>query len=173
MPISSPFRFTKAPPELPGLRAASVWINDSMPILPPLELWLMLLAFALTIPAVTVELNPKGLPTASTHSPILRSSLFPKVIGVSFSASILIRARSVASSVPITLASYVELSFRSTSSLSAPSMTWLLVTIYPSADIMTPDPRPLCTGSLLRCCWRGCCWRGCGPKKNSNMPNGS
>ena len=35
------------------------------------------LAFALTIPAVTVDLNSKGEPTARTHSPISTLSEFP------------------------------------------------------------------------------------------------
>ena len=175
MPMSCPLRFTRAPPELPGFSAASVWIYESRPRRrAPLPL-LMLRALALTMPAVTVELNPNGLPTASTHSPILTASESPNVIGLSPEASILIRARSVFSSVPIILASYVVLSFSSTSSLSASSMTWLLVTIYPSLLMITPDPRPLWVGSpslLSRGCWRRCCgW----PKKNSNgsmPPNG-
>ena len=35
------------------------------------------LAFAETIPAVTVEVRLNGFPTANTHSPIFRLSLFP------------------------------------------------------------------------------------------------
>ena len=42
---------------------------------------LMFLAFAETIPAVTVDVKLKGFPTASTHSPTFKSSLFPNGIG--------------------------------------------------------------------------------------------
>ena len=34
-----------------------------------------LLALALTMPVVTVDVNPNGLPTANTHSPTFSSSL--------------------------------------------------------------------------------------------------
>ena len=61
IPINSPRTFTNAPPELPGLIAASVWMKSSycvMPIRPRPS--------ALTIPKVTVEFNPNGFPIAST-----------------------------------------------------------------------------------------------------------
>jgi hypothetical protein len=38
----------------------------------------MLLPFAETIPAVTVEFNPKGFPTARTHCPTSTISEFAK-----------------------------------------------------------------------------------------------
>ena len=43
-------------------------------------------------------------------------------------------------SVPMMRAENSRLSFSVTVSWSAPSTTWLLVTIYPSADMMTPEP---------------------------------
>ena len=64
----------------------------------------MLRALALTIPAVTEEVKPKGLPTASTHSPTLSFSLSPIGITWRLGASILIKARSVVASEPITVA---------------------------------------------------------------------
>lgn len=39
----------------------------------------MLLPFAETIPAVTVELSPKGFPTAITHCPTSSKSEFAKL----------------------------------------------------------------------------------------------
>ena len=42
---------------------------------------LIFLALADTIPAVTVDVRLKGLPTAKTHSPIFTSSLLPIAIG--------------------------------------------------------------------------------------------
>ncbi len=61
IPTSSPRRFTSAPPELPGLMEASVWMKSSypsglMPVRPS----------ALTMPAVTVCCSPNGLPMATT-----------------------------------------------------------------------------------------------------------
>ena len=56
------------------------------------------LALALTMPAVTVDLNSKGEPTARTHSPISTLSEFPKSTVVKFSASIFRTAISVVGS---------------------------------------------------------------------------
>ena len=46
-------------------------------VLPLSESKLMFLALAETIPAVTVDVKLNGFPTASTHSPICKSSLLP------------------------------------------------------------------------------------------------
>ncbi len=83
MPTNNPSGDTKAPPLFPGFTAASVWINDSngntLLDTSPLNM-LMLLAFALTIPAVTVEVKLKGLPTAKTQSPISILSELPNSV---------------------------------------------------------------------------------------------
>jgi hypothetical protein len=84
IPTNSPFVFTRAPPLFPGFTAASVWIKDSMGNTSCLERSdnkFIFLAFAETIPAVTVEVKLKGFPTAKTHSPTFKSSLFPRGIG--------------------------------------------------------------------------------------------
>ena len=91
MPITSPFMFTSGPPELPGLMAASVWINDWN-----CRLGTMLRPLAETIPAVTVSCSPNGLPTANTQSPTCMPSELPSfAVGSGLSLSILITARSV------------------------------------------------------------------------------
>ena len=60
MPISSPRRLSRAPPELPELMAASVWMKFSrFSMLRPLR------PRALTMPEVTVWPRPNGLPMAS------------------------------------------------------------------------------------------------------------
>ena len=90
----------------------------------------MLRALALTMPEVTVLVNPKGLPTASTHSPTWRCALLP--IGItcrSAGASIFSSAMSVVGSAPTTVAVKLRLSLRVTSRVSASAITWLLVTI--------------------------------------------
>jgi len=123
MPTSSPRALTRAPPEFPGLMAASVWMELST-ALPP-----VVRALALTMPAVTVLVRLKGLPMASTHSPSLRSSLLPTVMGCKLSASILMRARSELGSVPMIRALNSRLSLSLTSSSLASATTWLLVTM--------------------------------------------
>jgi hypothetical protein len=53
---------------------------------------------------VNVRFSPKGLPTASTHSPTRDASLLPKGAGTRSLASILSTARSVLGSVPMIFA---------------------------------------------------------------------
>ena len=84
---------------------------------------LMFLALALTIPAVTVDVKLNGFPTAKTHSPILRLSELPKIIGCRLSASIFSNAISVEASAPITFALKVRLSLSVTSTSLALSTT--------------------------------------------------
>ena len=74
IPTKFPFKSTSAPPEFPGFTGAWCCMKASI-----CKLFLSLnipifLALALTIPAVTVDLNSKGDPTARTHSPISKSS---------------------------------------------------------------------------------------------------
>ena len=138
IPINSPSKFTKAPPELPGFIAASVCRKDS-------TAWglfnkFKLLPFALIIPAVTVEFKLNGFPTASTHCPTFTLSELEKDICGKLLALILRSARSVVSSVPISSASYTWLLFITTSISLALLITWLFVTIYPSLEIITPEP---------------------------------
>jgi hypothetical protein len=65
------------------------------------------LDFAEIIPAVTVEVRLKGLPTAKTHSPICVESLSPKTAySKSLSELIFSSAISFCSSLPITSATY-------------------------------------------------------------------
>jgi hypothetical protein len=64
MPTSSPRVLINAPPELPGLIAASVWMKSSYSEKPTFDR-----PVALMMPAVTVRLNWNGLPMARTHSP--------------------------------------------------------------------------------------------------------
>jgi len=60
IPITSPLVFKRGPPEFPGLTAASVCIKESIDPLPSKSL-----PFALTIPAVTVDVKLYGFPTAN------------------------------------------------------------------------------------------------------------
>ena len=83
MPTSSPLRLTSAPPELPGLMAASVWMalstaapSPGAPL--PADTGRFL---ALTMPVVTVPLRPSGEPMATTVWPTCRSSEEPSLTG--------------------------------------------------------------------------------------------
>ena len=78
----------------------------------------------LTIPKVTVLSNPNGLPTAIAQSPTWTLLEEPKgAIGKSLPALILTTAKSVTSSIPLTLPSKVRPSFKRTVTLSALSTT--------------------------------------------------
>ena len=113
IPISFPSVLTSAPPEFPGFIAASVCIKDVKVFLLFLSLRIFkFLAFAETIPAVTVLVRLKGLPTANTHCPTCTLSLFPYSRGVRSSVSIFITARSVEGSVPMIFAINSRLSLR-------------------------------------------------------------
>ena len=90
---------------------------------------LMLRALALTMPAVTVDVRLNGLPTASTHSPTLSFSESPIFMVGNPVPSTFIKARSVDGSVPTIFATKDRLSFSTTVMESAPSTTWLLLTI--------------------------------------------
>ena len=104
---------------------------------------------------------------ANTHSPTLRLSLEAISMGARFSASILMTARSVSLSVPMMRPLNSRLSLSFTRISSASPTTWLLVTIYPSAERMTPDPEPWRFGVSI---WRRCCPRfpKKSPKKSEN-----
>ncbi len=98
MPTRRPSTSTSAPPLLPGLMAASVWMKSSSVALPVTR------SLPLTMPCVTLCVMPKGLPTASTMSPTASSSLSAKVIAGRSLALILMTATSVFSSAPMSLA---------------------------------------------------------------------
>ena len=105
IPITSPLIASSGPPLLPGLMAASVcrnfWNWCSGP--PPRSR-----SFALMMPAVTVACSPNGEPIATAQSPTCTESELPILAATSgLLASILITARSVSASEPITLAGYL------------------------------------------------------------------
>jgi hypothetical protein len=103
------------------LIATSVWMNGTKFSCGKLR------PFALTMPAVTVLEKPKGEPIATTHSPTLRRFGSPmRTVGRPL-ASILMSARSVRLSAPMTRALNSRLSVRLTVISSAASTTWALV----------------------------------------------
>ncbi len=129
MPTTRPSMSTRGPPELPGLIAASVWMKSSIAYGFSVRLMMPRLPrpIALTIPAVMVNSRPKGLPSASTHSPTrTRSSVASCAVGKPF-CSIFRTAMSVDGSPPTTVASNCRRSLRITRISSSPSITWWLV----------------------------------------------
>ena len=119
MPTRLPLASTSAPPELPGLMAASVWMKFSKVLMPkPVR------PSADTMPPVTVCPTPNGLPIASTTSPTCSASDEPKLIAASASAFTRSTARSVSGSFPTTLASSLLPSASATSISLAASTTW-------------------------------------------------
>ena len=66
MPTIRPAESARAPPELPGFSAASVWMTSSITRPAPPERVGSDRPSALTTPAVTEPARPSGLPTATT-----------------------------------------------------------------------------------------------------------
>src|SRR5918994_1173505 len=160
MPMTSPSALMSAPPELPGLMAASVWMASMTASVAPLgsSPWspkgesrgvscsVIDRLSALTMPALTDPSRPRGLPMASTVSPTCRSALLPRVASLrplTFCAWM--TARSVAGSRPRISASARDPSENVTERppSSPAAATWLLVRIWPSELMTTPDPRPV------------------------------
>ena len=102
MPTTRPRESARAPPELPGLSAASVWITSSMSraVLRPRAGRLR--PSALTTPAVTDPARPSGLPTATTSEPTRRLSASPYSGGLGTGRSARTTARSLNASRPTT-----------------------------------------------------------------------
>mmetsp|Transcript_6562 Transcript_6562/g.26636 ORF Transcript_6562/g.26636 Transcript_6562/m.26636 type:complete len:275 (-) Transcript_6562:369-1193(-) len=103
IPTSAPEASKSAPPEFPGLIAASVWI----PPLIKLPAWLWIVRFKPeTTPVVSVWSNPKGLPMANTACPTRTFLLTPTVAGAknSLGAFTLITAKSLLLSTPTSVA---------------------------------------------------------------------
>ena len=122
MPTSSPRRLTSAPPELPGLIEALVWMKSwkPRPVRP-------LRPTAETMPEVTVCPSPNGLPTATTKSPTRRPCELASGSARRFSAGMRISATSVPGSLPMNSASTVRPSCSCTLTSVALSTTWWLV----------------------------------------------
>src|SRR5215472_16586585 len=100
---------------------------------------------ALTMPLVTVDDRPSGAPSTTTGWPT--SSVPDSPIGIAGRpvSSTLITAMSVSASRPTSFAAAVLPSPNSTLSvppLAAGAITWLLVTMYPSDLMTSPDPVP-------------------------------
>src|SRR5215469_5309491 len=96
------------------------------------------------MPVVIVSLSPKGLPIAITCCPTCREEEFTIARGTRFSGEklsvICNTAISLEGSFPITFALYVLPSTNVTSAVLAPSITWVLVIMWPCLSYTKPDP---------------------------------
>ena len=102
MPTTREWLSASAPPELPGFRAASVWITSSISR-PALALRVGRdRPRALTTPAVTEPARPSGLPTATTSWPTTSSSASPSSAGGGVVPDARSTARSDSGSAPTT-----------------------------------------------------------------------
>src|SRR6185312_13707815 len=139
IPITRPSMSTSAPPELPGLIAALVWITDGNVTL--FDSGTAALK-ALTIPSVTLERNPSGFPIAIARSPTWSLEESAKVAGFRWAPEILITARSSGGNEPTSPAGYRVPFEVVTVNDVAPLTTWLLVTTSPAASRTIPEPSP-------------------------------
>src|SRR6266566_2563912 len=144
IPITWPAELTSAPPESPGLMAASLWIMPFRVSERPLpSLAVMVWSMASTWPCVTVGAPPwpSALPSASTASPALTLDESARVtVGRPETPSIWISATSAVGETPMTWAVYVPLPETTTEMLIEPSTTWLLVSTSPDEVMIMPVP---------------------------------
>ncbi len=140
-PITRPSASSKGPPLFPGLMAASVWISSGML---NLSSFCKLRSNALTMPAVSVNCWPNGLPIAYTRWPTNTSSESANVTGARATpdGSTRMTARSASGSRPTSSAATIVPSMNVTRIYCASSTTWLLVTMWPSVSITKPVPVP-------------------------------
>ncbi|OPZ76817.1 MAG: hypothetical protein BWY79_01443 [Actinobacteria bacterium ADurb.Bin444] len=120
IPMTWPAEFAKAPPEFPGLMAASVWMR-SISDCPPSAAGTAISRWSpLTTPIVTEFSKPSGLPMAIANSPIRTLDMSSmKVAAGSPVLFTLMTARSVSTSRPMMVAGTVSPVAKVTSMVSA------------------------------------------------------
>src|SRR5829696_1834070 len=141
MPTTWPRPLTRAPPELPGEMAASVWMRSTSERMPCSAEPGISRCRPEMMPAVMVFWNPSGLPIATASSPTAGSCCW-KVAGWRSLRSTSTTARSVSGSVARTRPSARRPSKKATSTVRTFPTTWALVTTTPSLDQTTPLPVP-------------------------------
>src|SRR3954447_7686899 len=141
IPITLPWMSTRAPPELPGLIAALVWITDGNVTLPPSSGTAS--RKALTIPSVTLDCSPSGLPIAIARSPTFSIDESANFAGFSPAPETLMTARSSGGKAPTSFPWYCLPLEVVTVNDFAPVTTWLLVTMSPAASKTIPEPSPV------------------------------
>src|SRR5512133_2986899 len=138
---TAPRPLTRAPPELPGEMAASVWTRSTSERMPCSAEPGISRCRPEMMPAVMVFWNPSGLPIATASSPTAGSCSW-KVAGRRSFRSTSTTARSVSGSVARTRPPARRPSKKATSTVRTSPTTWALVTTTPSLDQTTPLPVP-------------------------------
>src|SRR6478672_1966357 len=138
MPITRPDRSTSAPPGLPGLIAALVWMTDER--VTPLPSG-TLRRTAETMPSVTLERSPRGFPRASAMSPTSTCDESENVAGRGRAPAMRITARSFAASRALAVAGWLSHEAGVTTRRVALPTTCAFVTTSPRASKTTPEPR--------------------------------
>ena len=150
MPMTWPCMLTRAPPELPGLIGASVWIASITVcwlFWPPSPATVGRCS-ELTMPEVTVPDRPYGAPIATTAWPTWRLLAVPNdTTGRPVTPCALMTAMSDVGSRPRMVAFTVRPLEKITwiwlcpaPAVAASAITWLLVRIWPSLEMMMPEP---------------------------------
>ncbi len=149
-PTTRPALSTSAPPELPGLSEASVWIRLSITRTAWPERAGSERPRADTTPAVTEPAKPLGLPIATTSWPTRSSSASPRWAAVEVGRLGAqhgeVRQRVAAHHLEAEVAAVGEL--RAAAAAARPATTWAEVSRKPSGVSTTPEPAP--TGMLTR-----------------------
>src|SRR5579871_5456073 len=137
MPTTRACASASAPPELPGLSAASVWITSSItrPRAGSER------PSALTTPAVTDPARPSGLPTATTSWPTTSLSASPRSAGSGVGPVARSTARSDSGSAPTTRNGAEVPSENDAVPPLDPPTTCALVSRNPSPVNTTAEPR--------------------------------
>src|SRR4051812_959318 len=139
MPTTAPVRSTRAPPLLPGLIAALVWITPGSAT--PFSSFTVRPS-ALTMPSVTLLWRPSGLPMASTIWPTVSLSESAKVAGLRLPPVVRTTAMSLLGKEPTSVALRRSPVAVTTWNWLAPSTTCAFVTTSPRSSRTTPLPRP-------------------------------
>ena len=142
MPTTRPRESASAPPELPGLSAASVWMTFSTSRLDRPSRVDSDRPSALTTPAVTVPAKPSGLPMATTSWPTRSRAASPSGAGRGLPPVVRTTARSDSGSRPTTWNSSSAPSTNVAVPRSVPATTWAEVTRWPTGSMATADPAP-------------------------------
>src|SRR5437879_2770366 len=140
MPTTSEARSTSAPPELPGLIGALVWIASGS-VAPPGPS-LTTRPRALTMPEVTLPSRPSGLPMARTVAPGSSFDESPNFAGWRPAPFTRMTARSSGGNEPTRVPSSCLPDDVVTTKLVADPMTCALVTMLPLVSYTSPEPRP-------------------------------
>jgi hypothetical protein len=142
MPTTRDDESASAPPELPGLRAASVWMTSSTTRAVRPSRVGSDRPRPLTTPAVTEPARPSGLPTATTSWPTRRLLASPSSAGSGVAVRARTTARSDSGSAPTTSTEVSLPSLKTATPDRARATTCALVSSRPSPVKTTAEPAP-------------------------------